>query len=422
MLCFEFHAVAQNTITLGQCYSNAYTVAPLNAEMGIYERIAQLKEGNATKNWFPTVDINGNFAYHSEVVDLDELMGILPLPQPPEGLASIPHEQYRVTLDVIQTIYDGGAVRSARTLEQATSRVNRAQTEVDLYALRSQINGYYFNLLLLGRQREVLQGHFDVVQKRLSAVESAVGSGVALKSDADALLAERIKLQQQLTENAIGMDAMRRILSGLTGLEIDTSTRLLLPELNTAPTHEITRPELHLLDIRSEQLEASKLLLRSNRMPKAFGFASVGYGNPPGSNFFKTEPEPFFVVGAGLKWNIFDWNKARDDRQTISLQQELLAIRKTDIVDNLQRLLDAKNAEIESLESLVKSDEELLELRVRIRKSAESKYENGVMTATEYLNELNAERQAMLGRQIHLINLAKAKVEYLNISGKELSE
>ena len=349
-------------------------------------------------------------------------MGMLPLPQPPEGLASIPHEQYRVTFDVTQTIYDGGAVRSARLLEQATGRVNQAQTEVDLYDLRSRINGYYFNLLLLSRQREVLNSHLEVVRKRILSAESAVGSGVALKSDVDALEAERIKLQQQLTENAIGMDAMRRILSGYTGIEFDASTSPAIPVVDWPPDEEISRPELQLLDIRSEQLEASKLLLKSGRMPKAYGFATLGYGNPPGNNFFKTEAEPFYVVGAGVKWNIFDWNRARNERQVISYQQDLLNVRKNDIIDNLRRLLDAKRAEIESLEALVKSDDELLELRKRIREAAEAKFENGVITATDYLNELNAERQALLSQQIHMVNLGKAKVEYMNICGKEISE
>ena len=54
-------ALSQRVVTIGECYSGAYTVTPLNAEKGIYERMAQLKEGSATKNWFPTVDLNGNF-------------------------------------------------------------------------------------------------------------------------------------------------------------------------------------------------------------------------------------------------------------------------------------------------------------------------------------------------------------------------
>jgi hypothetical protein len=52
--------------------------------------------------------------------------------------------------------------------------------------------------------------------------------------------------------------------------------------------------------------------------------------------------------------------------------------------------------------------------------SAESQYENGTLTATELLNEINSEKQALINYEIHKINLAMAKVEHMNICRKEL--
>jgi outer membrane protein TolC len=155
-------------------------------------------------------------------------------------------------------------------------------------------------------------------------------------------------------------------------------------------------------------------------MPKAFGFATLGYGNPPGTNFFKDEFAPYYILGAGLKWNIFDWNKVKNEKQVISLQQGIIDNRKSDLTDNLKRLLDAKSAEISSLRSLLESDSELIAIRKRITAAAESQYENGTITATDYMNEMNSQRQAELNFEIHKINLAMAQVEYLNISGKDI--
>jgi outer membrane protein TolC len=83
-------------------------------------------------------------------------------------------------------------------------------------------------------------------------------------------------------------------------------------------------------------------------------------------------------------------------------------------------LLEAKNSEIESLKALIDRDSELITLRKKITASSESQYQNGIITATEYLNELNTERQAMINYEIHKINLSMARIEYLNISGKEI--
>jgi len=402
-------------MALKECYELAMTSNALASEKEAYYEISTIKDNNLSKGWLPTLDANASFLYNSEVVDLSSAMAT-PIP----GLKSIPNEQYKITLDVNQVIYDGGAIKGARALEKTELSINEKQTETDLYKLRSQINTYYFNLLLLDRQKELLNSYLDLVKKRILSMQSAIINGVIIKSDIDVLSSEKIKIEQQLTENEIREVSLFKILSDLTGSVIDTSTELILPVQTEKMTNELLRPELQLFDLRNEQLAAGKKLIDSKRMPKAFGFATLGYGNPPGSNFFKDEFAPYYIFGAGVKWNIFDWNKSKNEKQLIALQQGIIENRKTDMSDNLKRLLESKNAEITSLESLISTDNELITLRKRITASAESQYENGIITATEYLNELNSEQQAMINFEIHKINLAMAKIEYLNISGKEI--
>ena len=175
-----------------------------------------------------------------------------------------------------------------------------------------------------------------------------------------------------------------------------------------------------MFDLRKEQLTAGIKLSESKRMPKAFGFATLGYGNPPGSNFFRNEFAPYYILGAGIKWNIFDWNKVKNEKQIVSVQQRIIEDRKKDLTDNLNRLLESKASELNSLKALIESDSELITLRKRITATAESQYENGIITATEFLNEMNSEREAMINYEIHKINLVLAGIEYLNISGKEI--
>jgi outer membrane protein TolC len=351
---------------------------------------------------------------------MTDVIGALPVPGIADLIKPLPHEQYKITVDINQMIYDGGSIKSARALEKADLQINEKQNETDLYKLRGQINSYYFNLMLLDRQKELIQNYLQLINKKISSLNSAAENGVILKSDIDVLSSEKIKLEQQLTENGIRKIALLKILSDLTGSEIDASVQFVTPQTGEELSNELTRPELQIFDLRREQLDASLNLIKSKRMPKALVFATLGYGNPPGSNFFKDEFAPYYILGAGVKWNIFDWNKSKNERQIVSLQQNLIDSRKEDLTDNLKRLLDAKEAEIKSIESLLLTDNELISLRKRISSAAESQYENGTITATEYLNELNSENQARINYEIHKINLAMARVEYLNISGKEI--
>lgn len=411
---------AQKILTLKQCYDAAMINNSLANEKKDYSDISLLKDQNIAKGWLPTLDANGSLLYNSSVVDMRSVLGSLPIPGIADAIKPLPNEQYKITVDINQVIYDGGAIKGTRELEKADLGVNQKQTETDLYKLRSQINGYFFNLLLIARQKELLTNYLEIIKKRIANMQSGVSNGMILKTDIDVLASEKIKIEQQLAENAIRKIAFLKILSDLTGTEIDPSTELIQPSQSYDLTDELSRPELQLFDLRKDQLSAGLKIIESKRMPKAFGFATVGYGNPPGSNFFKNEFAPYYVVGASIKWNIFDWNRSRNEKRIISFQQSLIDNRKKDLSDNLKRLLVSKNSEIQSLQALIDSDSELIALRKRITSSSESQYQNGTITATDYLNELNSERQVLINSEIHKINLSMAKIEYLNISGKEI--
>jgi outer membrane protein TolC len=411
---------AQKIMTLKECYDQSYTTNALSGEKNGYSDISKLRDENLVKGWLPTLDANGSLIYNSSVIDMSGVLGSLPIPGIAGAIKPLPHEQYKVTLDINQVIYDGGAIKGARELEKADLNVNEKQTETDLYKLRGQINTCYFNLLLLARQKELLNTYLEIIKKRIASMQSGINNGVIIKTDADVLTSEKIKIEQQLDENEIRKTSFLKVLSDLTGNKIDSSTEFILPSPASEISAELLRPELQLYDLRKEQLAAGIKVIDSKRLPKAFGFATVGYGNPPGSNFFKNEFAPYYVIGASIKWNIFDWNKTKNEKQIISLQQGIIENRKNDLSHNLNRLLESKNSEIASLNKLIETDSELITLRKRITASAESQYQNGTITATDYLNELNSERQAVINYEIHKINLAMAGIEYLNISGKEI--
>jgi outer membrane protein TolC len=411
---------AQRILTLKDCYDHAMTSNALAGEKTGYSDISKLKDENLVRGWLPTLDANGSLVYNSSVIDLSGVLGSLPIPGIANAIKPLPHEQYKITLDINQVIYDGGAIKGARELENADLSVSQKQTETDLYKLRAEINNYYFNLLLLAKQKELLDTYLEIIEKQISSMQSGINNGVILKSDIDILTSEKINIQQELAENEIRKTSFIKVLSNLTGLEIDTTTIFIVPVPKDELSNELLRPELQLLDLRKEQLGAGLKVIESSRMPKAFGFATFGYGNPPGSNFFKNEFAPYYVVGATVKWNIFDWNRSKNEKQVISFQQSIIENRKKDLTDNLNRLLVSKNAEIISIKDLIDRDNELIALRKKITASSKSQYQNGTVTATEYLNQLNSERQALINNEIHKINLSMARIEYLNISGKEI--
>lgn len=411
---------SQKLLTLKECYEKALQKNPIAREKDSYNQIWKIKDQDILKGWLPTLDANASFVYNSEVVDMRSVLSSIPIPGIASAIKPLPHQQYKVTFDINQVIYDGGAIKGARAFEKAGQGINEQQTEADLYKIRDKVNSSYFSILLLSREKELLNDYLLLINKRIQSMRSALNNGVIYKSDLDELISEKIGIEQQLGENEIKKASFLSVLSDLTGLTIDPLTNLAMPQQEDQLSFEISRPELKLFDLRSEQLGAGVDILHSQRMPKAFGFATAGYGNPPGGNFFKNEFAPYYILGAGIKWNIFDWNEVKNEKQIIKIQQEIIKNRKNDLNDDLKRMLISKNAEISSLQSITERDAELIAIRERISAKAESQYENGTITVTDYLIEVNKEKEARITYEIHKINLAKAKIEFLNISGRDI--
>jgi outer membrane protein TolC len=407
---------SQKILTLKECYELAASASALSGEKDSYASISSIKDNNLSKGWLPTIDANASAAYNSDVVDFKNAA----VPGLSSVLNTMPHELYKLTLDINQVIYDGGAIKSARAIEKTDLNINNKQTETDLYKLRGQINNYYFSVMLLDRQKELLNNYLNLLGKRISSLESGIDNGVLLKSDLDVLASEQIKIEQQITENQLKKTALLKNLSDLTGIAIGDSTEFIITEEKAQVTSELMRPELQLFDLRKDQFDAGIQAVRSKRMPKAFGFATLGYGNPPGNDFFNDTFDTYYIVGGGIKWNIFDWNKTKNEKQVFTIQKDIIDKRKRDLEDNLNRQLESKNAEILSLEAMIQTDSSLIQMRKRITLTADSQYQNGTITASEFLGEMNSEQQALINYEIHKINLALARVEYLNISGQEI--
>jgi outer membrane protein TolC len=406
---------SQQTVTLWQCYDSAATVTPLSGERELYRQMAMLRDQNLASTRMPSLDLGGTFAWQSDVVDMSDLLSSLPVP--PGSLPSIPHEQYRATFDISQVIWDGGVTRSARVVEQVVNELNMQQIEADIYRLREQVNNYFFPLLLAVSQLEVTGLLVTDLDARIREASSGVENGVVPPVTIDVLKAEKIRAEQIVSELNRRREALISVLEQVTGIEGLGEAELLLPEPVISGDEAIDNPELRLFDVRQRQLEVSKGLLKSQRMPKAFGFAQAGYGSPPGNNFLSENPDFYYSLGAGIKWNIFDWNKNSNERKSLAIQQQLLGLKKSAAEESLQRMLTVRLAEISALREAAGRDDELIELRKKISGVAASQLNNGTITASQYLTELNSEKQAVISAAARMISIARAEVDYVYITG-----
>ncbi len=97
---------------------------------------------------------------------------------------------------------------------------------------------------------------------------------------------------------------------------------------------------------------------------------------------------------------------------TVKLQEETFLL-------NTNSQLKQQQAEINRLQQLVDTDQEIIDLRISIKDAAKAQLENGVITSNDYLREVNAEDQARQTLITHQLQLLQAKINYQTISGNQ---
>ncbi len=410
-LLFTGGLMAQERITLFECHEKAIENAPRLKDREIIQQIGDLKTDQAGTNWYPSLDLNGKVSYQSDVVTVTLANSDIPVKFP-----EVPHDQYGLNVDISQTLYDGGMTRQMKMYEQAATAADIQQVEVDLYGLKGKVNQFYFAILATQENNKNLEVHLENLHARLKVVEMAFENGTIVESELKVVKVEILKVRQSMLEVEARRKSYFEALNVLCGMQFDVNTELERPIFGEVAEEEVNRPEYHLFDLKDASMEAGKELISKKRMPVLFAFGQTGYGKP-GYNMMSDKWDYYYMVGAGLRWNIWDWNSTNRERQVIEHQQSILQNQRTSFDKELESLRVQEVAKIEQYKKSMKLEEEVLQLQIEISEQAAYQLENGTITATDYITELNKESIARINLAMHEVNLMKSIANYLNIQG-----
>ena len=405
-------AVLGQSLNLAQCYESAQQLSPVAQQKLYYQSIAGLKVSNANKLNLPMVRLAGQFTYQSDVFTL-------PNPQPGTDIPEIPKDQYQLSVGLNQKIYDGGVSKYSRQLAEAESEANQQQVEVELYQIKEVINQLYFGTLITQENIKILESVQELLNEQLLEVESQVRNGVILASNANIVKKQVLSTQQQLI--ALNQDKRQSLdmLAEWIGTPLSEDMQLEIPELKRLDptTVSLNRPEMQLFELRKQQILASRNLASISNYPRISAFVNGGVGRPNPYNFFETDLNGFYITGVKLEWPIPDWGKKKNELKLLDLQNNIIDSELADFERNLSISLIRERSEILKLEALVVKDQEILALQLEIVQASYSQLQNGLITSTQYITEVNNETQARITTNIHELSLVQAKVDLLTKSG-----
>lgn len=397
--------------TLEACQQLACDHYPEIRQYDLIRQSEQYDLSNAARSWLPQVSFSAQATWQNRVPEFPSAFSGM-LDQAGVSLRGLDKNQYKVALEVNQTIWDGGQSQADRRVIEATADEHRQATEVDLYAVKGRVNDLYFGILLLEERLGQTDLTIALLQSNLDKVRSLVTNGVAMQTDADAVEAELLSVQQQRVQIEASRASYRRMLELFIGQRL--AERLERPELVEEISGESARPELAWIDAQQERLAAQELSVKSATRPR-FGVFAQGYYGYPGLDYFagmvSTDWTWNALIGVKMSWNFGAYYTKKNRLSNLRVAQQQLDIQRDVFLFNTDLQVAEEQGNISRLRRALADDDRIVALRRSVREAAESKLRNGVIDTNDLLRKITDEASARSARSLREVELLKAIYE-----------
>lgn len=398
-------AQSADSLSVDDCIRLALEYSPQQQRIGTAGQIRDLQLDNLSSNNLPRISLGAQASWQSEVFGI-------PVESPLFKVPEVPKDQYKVTADLSQRLWDGRLNRHLEAQRNSEAQLVSAQVAADLQPLREQVVELYFRLLLLEENDAIFQSNIRELQARLKQVEGAVREGTALRTAADQVRMQLLKTEQQILALRSDYNALSGTLNLLLGrpaealLQLRRSPTPVLPADYAANT---ARPEFALLQQQREAIAIGEKVLDARAQPRVEAFWQGGLGRPNPFNMFETGFQPFMIVGLRAQWTPWDWGNRKREHQIMALQAKNLQTQEAALLQRLQTGRWKDYSETAKYLYLIEQDDAMIALQSDILRRAEAQVQNGIMTETDYLAQMNLLNQARLARSLHRIQAAQAQ-------------
>lgn len=396
-------------ISLEQCISLAQENYPLVEKYSLLDRTREIDLSDINKSWLPQIGIYGQGTIQNVVPSYpDALSDVLDrMGAQVEGLGKL---QYKIGVDLNQTVWDGGASAARRDVVKAEHLERKASLDVQLYAIRERVESIYFGILLIDEQIKQTQATQALLRGNLDRLVAMKDNGTAMQSDVDMVEAQYLAISQQLIQAKSASNSYRRVLEIFTATSLE-GKQLEMPAALNPGNFTANRPELSLFDARIKTNEARQASIRSSLMPK-IGLFAQGFYAYPGFDYFKSmmnrDLSLNLLAGVKVSWNIGSFYTKKNSEHQLQLSSQGISADRDIFLFNTRMQAQSQSDRITEIENLMKEDARIIELRVSVRRAAESQLENGVIDATALLSKITDENHARLASAYHEIQLLQS--------------
>lgn len=408
--------VGAQGLSLEECQRLAWTNYPLLKKYNLIEQTTSYSIKNINRGYLPQLSFNGQASYQSDAANLPDVLSDM-LESNGYDYKGLGKDQYKLALDLNQAIWDGGNMEAQKKVTKLEGKVQTAQTDVDMYAIRERVNELFFGILFIEDKIKLNQELQTLLQDNCRKLENRLAHGTAMKADVNVMRAEYLKAKQDMTALASMKTSYQQMLAIFTGKEASDITNLQKPEASMPASHENQRPELNLFAAQMAKTDAQKKQLNAGICPKLSLFAQGYYGYPGFDMFgdmFDHNLSLNGIVGVKFSWNIGRLYTHKNDKRKLDLAHRQIETAQEAFLFNSSLESTQEMQAIRQYRQMMEEDKDIITLRTSIRQAAESKLEHGVINVNDLLQEITRENQARIDHSTHEVEMLKNIYELKN--------
>ena len=415
--------LAQRTVTLEECYEAAAKNYPLVRQYELIEKSKDYTLSNASKAYLPQVTFSAKASWQSDVtkfnLDRDKLaqsqFGSFINPNELEGMMpTMSKDQYGASIDISQTIWDGGAVKARKDAAASQAEADAKSVDASIYGLRAKINELFFGVILMQSNMDQCDLMLSNLETNYKKVESYIENGVAGQADLDAIRIQQLKTKQEALNIRNTKSAYLKMLGLLTGTRFEEDTELVKPEPVAVKNEEIQRPELAMYEAQLKALESQNKQITAGLTPKFGLYVSGGYGRP-GLNMLDNSFKPYLTAGVRMTWNIGNFYTRKNDMRILETKKSGIETQRQAFLLNTSIDISGKDSEIKTLQEQLEYDDEIIALRKSVLKANEARMAEGTISGSDLVGYMNDERlaeQEKAGHEVKML-LAMYNLKYV---------
>ena len=370
--------------------------------------------------WLPNLTLNSSYYYINKKASI-----VLPPPSS-QSFSLGDNNNFSNSLNLNYVLYNFGkdASIAVKTLESGKQSFNLNQKSKTLALEMCRL---YKSLESLYLQKQILLFGKEKLRNELTKVDSLIKNGAALPIQALTLKIAMANYDQLLLDVENRTKFTKDQMTLLTNESFEIEINPLILKLDVTDKNLITNEELSKLDLmnnenikilrlQKEILENQKKQVLAENLPSFLFNASYNYSKP-GIDPIKNQWIDYFTVGAGLKWQLYDFGSVQNQADAIekaiaSLKKELELLTRT-----LKNDYQNKIREYSLLQSQLEVAKKLVILNEEKLKLFDSQLKNGALAMTDFRDTVFELTQNKLNYFQNYLNLNLKSIEIDYVSG-----